>query len=182
MDQYSDVCFAARGLAHEWSGCCCKKIWTKDEHICHTCDFFNKPGLILIRFDIDGNIVEYYMKHRRFTGATPIGGLFENYSGDIVEYDGCIAAEDNIMQRWERKTDVPSGTSYSFEDYEPTLKTKGELFWNWQYDKWIYDNFEPKYYLCDNSDSRKRSLDLTIILLPENFNCQDIQQYFLIIK
>ena len=174
MDQFSDICFAARGPAHEWSGCCCKKIWTKGEQICHACDHFNKPGLILVRFDKDGNAAEYYMKYRGFAGATAIGGLFANYSGDIVEFD----AEDNIMQRWERKTDVPSGTAYSFEDYEPTLKTKGELFWNWQYDKWIYDNFEPKYYLCDNSDSRKRSLDLTIILLPENLNSQDIQQYF----
>ena len=132
----------------------------------------------MVRFDIYGNIVEYYKKDRRFAGATPIIDLFANFSGDIVSYHQCIATEDNIMERWERKNDVPFGTAYSFEDYEPTLKSKGDLFWNWQYDKWIYDNFELKYYLCENSDSRKRSLDLTIILLPENLSSQYIQQYF----
>lgn len=178
MDQLSDVCLAARGPAHDWSGCCCKKIWTNGDHICHACDYFNKPGLILVRFDTDGKAVEYYVKSRGFIGATPIGGLFAHFNGDVVENDACIAAEDNIMQRWERKDDVPYGTAYSFEDYEPTLKSKGDLFWNWQYDKWIYDNFEPKYYLCENPDSRKRSLDLTVILLPDNLDSQDIQQYF----
>ena len=178
MDKLSEVCLAARGPANEWSGCCCKKIWTKGDPICHICGSLNKPGLILVRFDIDGNAVEYYMKYRGFKGATSIRGLFANFNGDIVEYEGCIAAEDNLMQRWERKNEVPPGTAYSFEDYEPTIKTKGDLFWNWQYDKWIYDNFEPKYYLCEYSDSRKRNLDLTIILIPENLSSPDIQQYF----
>ena len=124
MDHFSDVCFAARGPTNEWS-CCFKKIWTNGEHICNVCDFYNKPGLILVRFDIDGNAVEFYMKYRGFIGATSIGGLFANFNGDIVENEGCIAAEDNLMQRWERKNEVPPGTAYSFEDYEPTIKTKG---------------------------------------------------------
>ena len=182
MDQLSDVCLAARGPSNSWSGCCCKKIWTKGEHICHACEFYNKPGLILVRFDTNGKAVEYYMESymeiRGFRGAIPIEGLFADYSGDIVEYDTCIAAEDNKMQRWERKNDVPFGTAYSFEDYEPSLKTKGDLFWNWQNEKWIYDNFEPKYYLCDNPDSRKRSLDLTVILFPENLDFEYVKQYF----
>ena len=178
MDNLSEVCLAARGPAGSWSGCCCKKIWTKGDHICHVCELYNKPGLILVRFDKDEKPVEYYIKYRGFRGATPIGSLLTNFSGDSVSSYSCIAAEDNIMQRWERKNDIPFGTAYSFEDFEPTLKTKGDLFWNWQYDNWIYDNFEPKYYLCENPDSRKRSLNLTVILLPENLYSQEVIQYF----
>ena len=94
---------------------------------------YNKPGLILVRFDKDEKPVEYKINYRGFAGATPIGSLLTNFSGDSVSSYSCIAAEDNIMQRWERKNDIPFGTAYSFEDFEPTLKTKGDLFWNWQY-------------------------------------------------
>ena len=132
----------------------------------------------MVRFDKDEKPVEYYIKYSGFAGATPIGSLLTNFSGDSVSSYSCIAAEDNIMQRWERKNDIPFGTAYSFEDFEPTLKTKGDLFWNWQYGNWIYDNFEPKYYLCENPDSRKRSLNLTVILLPEDLDSQEVIQYF----
>ena len=80
-----------------------KKNWASGEHICNICERFNKPGLILVRFDTDGKPVDYFMKYMGFRSANQIRGLFKNYSGNHVSCFGCIAANDNNMQRWESK-------------------------------------------------------------------------------